>query len=381
MTVGTPRQVVVFSFGGTKFQIGALLKDRPYINEPEVHWRTDPVFRNAAKAGASDLVAAVTCYIVRFVEARKIDPTHIDLVGFAFPGPSCRGRWYSNNLGPHFEQGVPLCSLLSQALDASDIGPVPAVVVFDAQADAGGELYHPQGRLVGFDRNAVVINLATGVAGGLIRDGRVLVGDELASIDGFDAGAGQLGRHLWFHESSAGWSYHYRPCGATPNDVPGQRMTDRLSGPALAARLLKRIVAYGGEEALAPILDRYGRLDPDAALASMRSDPETTRTLLSWADIVVGDAQHPATKLVDDYSAEIAEDLAGALNAWMQEPAWRPFSERIVLTGGVGIRFLESSDALGGFVHQLAKRLPDSRITRSRLMNATERESYLFCWQ
>ncbi len=381
MTEQTRRQVVVFSFGGTKFQVGALLRDRHYVNEPEIHWRTAPEFGAAAEAGAKELVAAVTRCIVRFVEARKMSPTEIDLVGFAFPGPSCGGLWYSNNLGPHFRGGVPLASLLSEAIDASDIGPLSTAVVFDAQADAGGELYHSEGRLVGFDRDAVVLNLATGVAAGFVRDGRVLVGDELATVGGFDAGAGQLGRHLWFDESSATWSYHYRPNGAVSDNVRGQRMTDRLSGPALATRLLPHIKAYRGDEALAPLLERYGELEGDAALDSVRADPKAIRTLLSWANDVVRDARHPAAEFVEAYSAEIARDLVGALGAWMQVPAWRSFSKQIVLTGGIGIHFLASPDGRDSFLQQLAAGLPDCEISRSRLTNSIERESYLFCRQ
>ncbi len=48
-----------------------------------------------------------------------------------------------------------------------------------------------------------------------------------------------------------------------------------------------------------------------------------------------------------DYASQIsrvvAADLAGALRAWMSAPGWAPFGQRIVLTGGAGIKFLASS--------------------------------------
>ena len=68
----------------------------------------------------------------------------------------------------------------------------------------------------------------------------------------------------------------------------------------------------------------------------------------------------------------------------MDAPGWKSFADHIVLTGGVGIKFLKLADKNPGksFLEFLKSSLPEGcKVERSQLSKAAERESYLFCRQ
>lgn len=397
--------VVFISLGGTKIKIGAIDEHAQYTSEPEIYWRSEADFSEAI----DDQIPARFCDVLvqrseAFLSRRGYQWADVGTVGMGFPGPRSDGRWYSNNLTAAFREGVPLEDAFCQAITRRTQTSAPAAVrvVFDAQCDAGGELFHQQGRLFQSQQRggrAVVLNVATGIAAGIIRDGRVLISDtDFATYVGspYDGGAGQIGRHLWYHLEMQAWKYHYRARGATPV-VPGAvRMTEYLSGPALAGRLLvmmgqaKALPQETWKHAHVPLQELYDlyntlSVEPDIATGSQhvrRSGNLFSSALLSWADEVYR-LGSPATAAacIGQFARTIAQELGAAIKVWAEAPRWRPFLRCLILTGGVGIRFLASSDSRpeDSFLGMLRKALgPEITVERSQLVDSTARGAPLF---
>lgn len=413
-TTGRALAVVCLSLGGTKLQVGALTQEGVFLSAPEVLWRNDASFQEYLDHGYPiAFCTQLSRHIATFVEQQGFGLEDVDVVGIAFPGPRNDDKWFSNNLTPAFRNGVALESAMTRALGSvgsANISP-EVRVVFDAVCDAGGELYHPRGRLFIEElASATVLNIATGIAAGYISDGRVLITDEdfnRSVADCYDAGAGQLGRHLWYAPGSGEWRYHYRERGQIPQ-AEGTRMTERLSGPALGGRLLYRMGGLPNllsetwsdpDVPLSCVLDLYRnikQLDPEDECASLAQQLRETSlpistAMLRWADScvsrdpVTSSAEGDAVSMLQDFCAEVAGELGAALETWMTAPGWAQYGRRIVLSGGVGMRFLASTDGQGpdgGFLGFLRRHLPRGcKLDRSQLINATERECYVFRWQ
>lgn len=404
---GPPLPVVCLSLGGTKLELGALTRDGVYLASAEIHWRDRPAFAGLMDAaGGAGFCDALLAEIDGFLLRNGYRLQQVGTIGLPFPGPCRDGLWYSNNLVRAFRDGLPFEQAMAAALARRlGAGPLPAVrVLGDAQCDAAGELRHPLGRLWDAMQPAMVLNLATGIAAGFVHGGRLLLTDDQfrERVDPrYDAGAGQLGRHLWYYPAQRRWRYHFQPGGAIPAvEAQAIRMTERLSGPALAARLLLLL----GRRGLLPKRDHWRdpavtpadvehlyrtieALDPDrhsarAAQTARAAARPIAGAVLAWADRVYdGGVPAAAALCLGRFAREIGAELAAALTTWLAAPGWAPFGRRIVLTGGVGIRFLAASDGVAGkcFIETLTTGLPGGcRVERSRLVRAAERESYIF---
>ncbi len=405
------------SLGGTKIQIGALTEFGVCLSSEELYWRSHPEFQDSLQDDhAETFCRAVAGQVSLFLAHRGYRLDDVGVVGVPFPGPGVGDYWKSNNLTPAFqrEPGVALARDLSCALaEASPWNAPPAVrVALDAQCDAAGELEHPLGRLrpapgAAPVPKATVFNVATGIAAGFVKAGVVLVEDsDFAAIDkSYDSGAGQVGRHLWYfpsdHSSAGRWAYNFRPRGEQPaRPPPAIRLTDYLSGPALATRLLLELGSMEDfpqlpewdetQLTVAELARAHAALRQAGAANGLsgavqrlrQAEKSVARAVLTWADRVYArNGSDPADKVVAAFARTVADDLAGALRAWMSAPGWEPFGRRIVLTGGAGIKFLASSDddTRRGFLSLLSGCLRnDSQIERSRLHSAVERECYFF---
>jgi hypothetical protein len=187
-------------------------------------------------------------------------------------------------------------------------------------------------------------------------------------------------------------------------------MTERLSGPALAGRLLHNLGSSGlltpeiwsdPEVPLSAVGNLFREIEAldverECATVAQRmraASLPVASALLRWVDDCL--AKDPAADLVGseiaarlcNFTAEVASELAAALSAWMVAPSWARYGRRIVLTGGVGIRFLASTDRAPphrrpSYLDILREGLPaDCQVERSQLRQATERECYLFRYQ
>jgi hypothetical protein len=398
--------VVCVGLGGTKIEIGLLTGDQRFFSSGEILWRSRPEFTGHYDAvdivGFCDKLASLADALLR---TNGFSWANIGVVGVPFPGPQSGKLWYSNNLTRAFLDGAPLEEALAAAIRRiTQGGPVPEVrVVLDAKCDAGGELYHPDGKLYREPPlRASVFNVATGIAAGLIYGGGVLLSNEdFRTHVGarYDSGAGQLGRHLWYDPFCSRWSYHYRAEGLTPEVAPPAiRMTDYLSGPAVAGRLLHRLGDAGllsnvsvDQTAAALTLEkiyRQSRRDgPEESnlrsAIALRSAPAVLATsLLSWLDAAyaatLGQEMHAVAEAL---VGEVITDFAGALRAWLADLDWRHWVGPIVFTGGFGLRFIAQSDGdpERSFCRRLQRLMPpDTIICRSHLHHGTLREAYLF---
>jgi hypothetical protein len=403
--------VVFVSLGGTKLKVAAITHDSQLLTDAEVHWRSEPEFAACLdEEGATGFCDALARLVGAFLEKRRHGWADVGLIGVGLPGPRIRERWHSFNLTKAFESGVELEEEFARAVGGLTGEPAPLVrVAFDAQCDAGGELYHPSGRLntspqAERQAGAAVVNVATGIAAGVIKRGKVLITDEDFSnhvAPPYDGGAGQVGRHLWWHSEPGEWRYHYVPEGGVPAVSGAVRMTEYLSGPALAARLLwllghnqrlpgLRDWAYPGV-AVEEVRDVWKKLreETDVTKRSQflrQSDRPLSTALLIWADQMYA-SSHPAERasvILQNFAREIAGEFAAALRAWAAAPGWEPLLRRVVLTGGVGIHFLASSDSdpRRSFLAMLNDGLPPgATVQRSQLTDSAERGAYLFLRQ
>ena len=400
--------VVFISLGGTKIQMGAITEQSEYTSDDEIYWRGEADFAGSVDdEEPASFCDALGQRAEDFLTKRGYEWADVGRVGIGFPGPHSGGLWYSNNLPAAFRAGVNLEDAFRETITRRTNAQPPAVVrvVFDAQCDAGGELFHARGRFFqagGRVGRAVVLNVATGIAAGLIRDGRVLVGDtdfETHLGSTYDGGAGQIGRHLWYDLHKKTWAYHYCAGGATPTVHGAVRMTEYLSGPALAGRLLvmlgraETLPATGWKEgpvSLEVLHDVYTMLaaEPDITKRTQqvrRSGHRLSSALLTWADDVYRrESPASAASCIGRLAQTVAEEWGAAFRVWADAPGWSPYLRRIVLTGGVGIRFLVKSDSVPekSYLDMLRKEVgPGITVERSQLSDSTERGVYLFLRQ
>lgn len=396
--------VLCVSLGGTKIEIGALTRWGSFLRSQQFFWRDEADFRDlGADADGAGFCGALAERMMRFLAQRGYGIDDVEVIGIPFPGPGGPQQgWFSNNLSPGFVRGVRLEERLAARLAVS--GRPPTIrIALDVKCAAGGELHHPRGRLRGLERG-VVLNIATGVAVGFVREARVLVTDSdfAAETDGrYDKDAGQVGRHVVFDTVTGNWRYDYVPRGQTPElAATAIRMTDRLSGPALALRLLRHLEREGLLAACPCDIHRTmtatrGLREVEAVVQVRQSPTPVAGAILTWADTVYAHAGSDAlASCLERFAAEVATDLAAALCAFLDAPGWRGLDDPIVLVGGVGERLFASADgqpgrSLGDLLTGALDRLGRSpTIVRSAIAaptsqsgHAAERESLLFAHQ
>ena len=403
-------QVMFVSLGGTKLKFAALNWRSELLTGDEIQWRGETDFIACLpEEDPSHFCDALARRVSSFLRENGGDWTDVRIIGMGLPGPCQDGRWQSFNLTRAFECGVELGPEFDHAVQrlTGEACSARTRVVFDAQCDAGGEVYHPLGRLHESPRStpcegAAVINVATGIAAGFVKEGKVLITDEDFSTGvcpDYDGGAGQIGRHLWYRPHDMQWEYHYCPRGGIPSVNGAIRMTEYLSGPALAARLLLHL----GRENRLPSHDewRNDKAELDEVLQtfdSLRTEPDMVKrskilrqvgqplstAVLIWADGVHSTGwPEAAAGSITRFAQQVATDFAAALQRLTAAPGWEPFLRHVVLTGGVGVHFLASSDfdPAKSFLVMLKRALPTKLIQRSRLTDGAERGAYLFMHQ
>lgn len=393
---------ICISFGGTHLSVGLLDDEQGYVSTGTVNWRAQTNEWSPA-TDARALLAITVASLARLTSRILKYPAKDYNVGVAFPGPFDNGLWFSNNLTDDFRDGLPLEQLLRCAIRAAQLSaPANLVVTLDAQADAGGELHHQAGALWRAEpgTGACVINVATGIAAGFIcpaGQGRsscfvARSEEDFNRLTGgrFDAGAGQLGRHLFAVRGGQFWQYCYEPGGRVRSAISGHRLSDYLSGPAVAARFSLRLAALGDDiptddgvvasiEFARKLLD--GRSPTADSLAEMTrflraSVAPAVRNLITAAGVWSGGSE-ARRRMLSDFRTEIADDWAGALRAWQEVEGWGRVNRSIVLTGGVGQNLFRAADP--SFIRRIASGLLDgTRLTRSILEDGCERATWFF---
>lgn len=404
-------RTVCVSLGGSHVEVGVIDPLNGYHGSGSVNWRsTLRVTGSPAIPTAADL-STLIAHISRDLLGPRLT-TNVDRlnVGIAFPGPNVDGRWHSNNLTDDFRNGVPVEQLLRAALASSfdriRIGQV--IAALDAQADAGGEVFHPDGALHGLapEQGACVLNIATGVAAGFViapvdTRGQAFVirtPDEFSAFtDGlYDNNAGHLGRHLIVDVEGVAWRYAYMPAGQLVPDGTRIRLSDVISGPALAARwaqlvINRKLAAHIPENEQSMWLLQRARHNRDArgmrglrahlGLAAQVRDTHKTVSaeVLEWTDRAMVDPSTPTRTRMSlyEFRDDVARNLGDALACWQNADGWRRFSSKIVLTGGVGQKVFRRTDT--EFLRLLRTPLANgTELVRSTLEGGCERAAWFF---
>jgi hypothetical protein len=386
--------LICISLGGSHLQIGVIDGER-YVGDAPIDWRASLARKENPDAGDLAHLAFRSFLDLLGLTTFKLGEDYS--LGIAFPGPMRGGRWYSNNLTEDFKSGIELPGLLRSIFETHGIYLRQVICKLDAQADAGAEVYHPLGQLsLGDDTPTVVINIATGIAAGLVASadshikGRVLSSDEdFAAFlgDQYDKGSGQIGRHILFRPLDGTCLYDFQKNGGIAFAPGTVRLSEYLSGPALVSRFefLKR-------EALPRVKDR---LTADATFSDRGSNERFCEQLILSNNRVRRDGGFPIRQLIDllnlaevdaanplhEYASwfrnVIADDFSSLLSLLRTIDGWRMFTSKIVFTGGVGQNLFASG--YSDFFKEAAFRSSeDVEVRRSVLSDGCERAAYYF---
>ncbi len=386
--------LVCFSFGGTKFAIGLFRNETLFASSGDILWREHPLFSKILHEDSTAVFCdAIVSLIQGFLLVYGMKLSDIDRVGFPFPGPQHEGKWYSNNLSKSFISGVALEYEIQQGLrrhiDSAD--SIPDIkIVFDAQCDAAGEIGSPSGYFNNISASyGTVVNIATGVACGIIAEKKVLVSDKHFKNymgSSFDCGTGQIGRHLLFHTDSEVWRYHFNPNGQIAYSDNAERLTDRLSGPAICARLLDFINISTDKDVFMKTIPSEWMMylkSAENAIKNNKCKPLVDKVRALPRPVITGilkwglqqNIHEP--ELLSPFINQIGSELGMCFSALKRETEWARFMNHIVLTGGIGIHFMNEGKN-DSFLLSIRDTLPDCVVIRSVLSDVITRESFIF---
>lgn len=174
-TSGDPRIVMTLDAGGTGLQFSAIRGNQPVI--PSI----------SLPSAADDLERSLANIIAGFEGVQQQLPERPVAISFAFPGPADYPAGIITNVGnlPAFKGGVPLGPLLQAKFG------IPVFINNDGDLFAYGEaiagfLPYVNGLLeqAGSPKryhNLLGLTLGTGLGGGIVRDGRLFIGDNSAA--------------------------------------------------------------------------------------------------------------------------------------------------------------------------------------------------------
>jgi predicted NBD/HSP70 family sugar kinase len=239
---------------------------------------------------------------------------------------------------------------------------VPVEVLHDAAAAVLGEV-SPKGTMPGC-RNCVFIVWGTGVASGIVRDGRLYWRDPVIGLM-----TGEIGLLVI---RKADGSFEYRPSDQVPDLGPSELCMDRwLRGPELARRFARRTRQDGRGRALLALagttaeeLDLVG-----VNRAARRGDPF-------------------GVELIESAGSEMGRALAPFIHYWLVERSLE-FVRNIIVGSGVaklgdGLEHEGKGNLISAIRkaigHTLASRGVDDFDTTKVILSAIgyEREFYAF---
>lgn len=350
------------SFGGTKLAAGLIGTDgRLVALSPRMEWRREPRF--LAKPTGATVLTLAWALCDDLLQHAGLSRTAVVGAGFAWPGPGrYRQGLVSATFIPGFERPQPLFEMFSEAAGFCSHLPSPRYAcALDASARAAGEITSPGGRLNSSDRSgcSLLINIATGIAGSVVRDGKVVL-----EYPEFGETYGQWGRYLFYDLAHVRWRWRPTVDGSVPPFSADHevRLTDRCGGPAIA-RMWARVLA-----------DNVSRrpCQPDAPTPEEAKDylgarnTELERRILSCLSTC---ARREATDAVNEV-CRIGSELGSATSCLCEHLGLHEV-RTVVFAGGVGENLAapqeqnEPDRLLESFSSSF--NCPDTTLTRSRL--------------
>jgi hypothetical protein len=279
-------------------------------------------------------VALIARQARRVLAEANLTPERVVQVGVAWPGPGVGGRWEATFI-PGCQSPQPITDLLRAALTTvcgSGFAATPITIVLDAVAraagetQAGGALHDPPGHPTS---NALLVNVATGIAGALVENGSVVLSHrELGDP------YGQFGRFLLFNTNTREWRWRSTRDGSVPACFPGEvRWTRHCAGPAIARRIARACQELGvrteENQSVAEALRYY-------AGESESRIPHFETTLLTWA---TEESRRAPKGPLGALLGQLAEEFGSALSVLTKEVFAGEQIRKVVLAGGVGENF------------------------------------------
>lgn len=219
---------------------------------------------------------------------------------------------------------------------------------------ARGELAIQAGAFCGWSGPGLVLNIGTGIAGAVVRRGKVL-----RHAYGLGETYGQFGRYLFRDLQTDSWSWRPTRDGSIPPHGNGViRFTEWCGGPALARRFARL--------AADKRLPRIAATARDQILANLSfRQLQAEETLLRTVSLA---ATENASSLAGEFIWSVGTEIGRAVRC-MTSSVCEPGFQRLVLTGGVGEKFGAAGHAardllLEGIQKEL---LPGSTVVRSNL--------------
>lgn len=350
------------SVGGTKIATSAVDRALPDRVSPprRIEWHTDPRF--LASSDARGLFTLIASEVRRVLDVESIAAASVTRIGIAWPGPGAyqRGLLQATFL-PEFGQARDVRELLRDAFDREGspaLTSIPIVCRLDANARAMGETRLASGGFREGSRtvDGLLLNVATGIAGAVVRNGEVR-----PSWPGLGENYGQWGRFAYFDGSRGVWGWRPTADGTVPQYGPSERrFTELCGGPALAGRLAA--CDLSGRE----IGDGLRSLAGSYPGSSLR-DVDAERAVLSDLTSAAQTEQKWACEFIQSAGGEIG----AAIRLVRSQFGFGDATFRLVLAGGVGEFFGRPRDdgSTDHFVEAIRKAAgePVADVRRSRL--------------
>ncbi len=348
------------SVGGTKCELAAVGVEsgRFLARSGRVEWVGLGV---SSFAGFVDMVAS---QLKSLLNVASIQPARVVHIGVAWPGPQVGNDCLATFI-PGGNTPQPFAALLQAAMAKSvdeRFRTVPVTVRLDAIARAtgeslpGGSLFRAPG---GPTKAGILVNLATGIAGGIVH------GSPLLSAPGIGENYGQFGRFLFFHRGSETWDWRPSADGTVASHGPDEiRWTHLSAGPALASRFGRWAAENGVRAAGAPAEVREAFAHFAAPNALRHTVLE--RMLLVW---ITAEANRAPTGPVAEFVCRAGAEIGGALRLLLGVFSAYPI-DRVILAGGVGENFGRADSAdCGVFLDSVRETLArgDCLVARARL--------------
>lgn len=319
------------SIGGTKLAFGAVTTEGLLEMSPRIEWKKILETQNQYNAeGFIDLILDELEKIVATLEKKGIPKDKLNEIGIAWPGP---GDYQSGIVSATFIPGFnkyPLKTYLQKKLkERLDITP-QVKILFDAWADVFGEM--AQDKTL---KNWMYLNIATGIAVGIVKDGKIIDSYEWPGKVKVESGLGSIGRHMIRLENGS-WEYRPTPNGEIASMAKGEvRMTEWLGGPALAKRLIDVVISKW-ETSKNVVPDDFFETSAKKLKEEVKAkDSAAIRKVLS---MICKRAQEK-NELALEMIADVGKEIGLALRTFAENFPQESFHNRIILGGGIGENF------------------------------------------
>jgi hypothetical protein len=325
---------IAISVGGTKFGSAIVHSDPLAIcaQTDRIEWRDLSAWKSSPRPETLFRLIAEKTFLL--FQDSDFSFEDVCQIGLAWPGP---GRYSQGLLTATFIPGCKEPQAIHEMVQAAfssvfgmNCDSIEIVSALDVNVRSRGEVLHPQGALrhteSGQYPSGLVINIATGIAGAAVRDGRPLP-------SAFDLGEtyGQWGRFLFYDRQNGEWIWRPTEDGSIlPHDGSLIRFTELCGGPALSRRFAELV--RGAPAGLVPSCLRQLATPvlPDPSQRNITAEKEFLRAITK--------AAHEGVPLVSDFIVRVGKEIGGALNQLINsigEGDW----DKIVLAGSVGENF------------------------------------------